>query len=99
MQRAWKRFYRAVAVESRYNPELRRQFMPKRLWKNITEMQEDAPGKELAAARGPSGQWEHGTARGPSRQIPQAGRRGKAVDPESGDGAGLSTPPSGQTGG
>ena len=99
MQRAWRRFYRAVAVESRYNPELRRQFMPKRLWKNITEMQEDLPGKELAATRGPSGQRERGIARSPSRQIPQAGRRGKAADPESGGGAGLSTPPSGRTGG
>ena len=99
MQAAWKRFYDAVAVEARYNPELRRQFMPKRLWKNITEMQEDLPGKELAATRGPSGQRERGIARSPSRQIPQAGRRGKAVDPENGGGAGLSTPPSGRTGG
>ncbi len=48
MQAAWKRFYRTVAVESRYNPELRRQFMPKRLWKNIIEMQEDLPGTDLA---------------------------------------------------
>ena len=44
MQQAWKRFYDTVAVEARYNPELRRQFMPKRFWKNITEMQEDLPG-------------------------------------------------------
>ncbi|MDR2715722.1 MAG: TIGR03915 family putative DNA repair protein [Coriobacteriaceae bacterium] len=43
MQQAWKRFYQTIAVESRYNPELRRQFMPKRLWKNIVEMQEDLP--------------------------------------------------------
>lgn len=43
MKNAWKRFYHTIAVESRYNPELRRQFMPKRLWKNITEMQEDIP--------------------------------------------------------
>ena len=43
MQAAWKAFYRSVAIESRYNPELRRQFMPKRLWRNITEMQEDLP--------------------------------------------------------
>ena len=43
MQQAWKRFYKTVAVESRYNPELRRQFMPKRLWENITEMQEELP--------------------------------------------------------
>ena len=47
MQTAWKRFYDTVAVEARYNPELRRQFMPKRLWKNIVEMQERIPGKEL----------------------------------------------------
>lgn len=48
MQAAWKRFYDTVAVESRYNPELRRQFMPKRLWKNIVEMKETLPGKEIA---------------------------------------------------
>ena len=40
MQDAWRRFYRTVAVESRYNPELRQHFMPKCLWKNLTEMQE-----------------------------------------------------------
>ena len=28
MQAAWKRFYDTVAIEARYNPELRRQFMP-----------------------------------------------------------------------
>ena len=48
MQQAWKRFYDTGAVEARYNPELRRQFMPKRFWKNITEMQEDLPGKEIS---------------------------------------------------
>lgn len=53
MQAAWKRFYRTVAVEARYNPELRRQFMPKRLWKNILEMHEDLPGTELARAASP----------------------------------------------
>ena len=40
---AWKTFYDTVAVESRYNPELRRSFMPKRLWKNLTEMQDELP--------------------------------------------------------
>lgn len=40
MQEAWKRFYKCVSVEARYNPELRRHFMPKRLWRNLTEMQE-----------------------------------------------------------
>lgn len=47
MQTAWKRFYNTIAVESRYNPELRRQFMPKRFWKNITEMKETLPGREI----------------------------------------------------
>ena len=47
MQAAWKRFYDTVAVEARYNPELRRQFMPKRFWKNILEMHERIPGKDL----------------------------------------------------
>lgn len=39
MQAAWRRFYDAIAIEARYNPELRQQFMPKRLWKNLPEMQ------------------------------------------------------------
>lgn len=43
VESAWKTFYDAVAVEARYNPELRRQFMPKRLWKNIAEVR-DATG-------------------------------------------------------
>ncbi len=48
MQAAWKRFYHTVAVEARYNPELRRQLMPMRLWRNLTEMQEDLPDSCLA---------------------------------------------------
>lgn len=40
MAEAWRAFYRSVSVDARYNPELRRQFMPKRFWKNLTEMQE-----------------------------------------------------------
>lgn len=43
MQEAWKRFYDTLAIESRYNPELRRNFMPKRFWKNITEVKDMAP--------------------------------------------------------
>lgn len=39
MQDAWRRFYRALSIESRYNPELRRRFMPKRFWRSITEVQ------------------------------------------------------------
>lgn len=37
---AWRTFYRSVSVDARYNPELRRHFMPKRFWKNLTELQE-----------------------------------------------------------
>lgn len=38
MQQAWKRFYDALSVEARYNPELRRHFMPVRLWRNLPEL-------------------------------------------------------------
>lgn len=41
MQDAWRRFYKSVSIDARYNPELRRHFMAKRFWKNITEMRED----------------------------------------------------------
>lgn len=43
MQRAWKGFYDAVPIPARYHPELRCHFMPKRLWRNILEVKEDAP--------------------------------------------------------
>ena len=36
-QRLWKRFYDSVSNDLRYNPDLRRSFMPKRLWGNLTE--------------------------------------------------------------
>ncbi|MEC4273365.1 TIGR03915 family putative DNA repair protein [Adlercreutzia sp. R25] len=38
---AWRTFYRSVSIDARVNPELRRRFMPKRFWKNLTEMKED----------------------------------------------------------
>ena len=37
-EQAWKTFYDSIAIDARYNPELRRSFMPKRLWKNIVEL-------------------------------------------------------------
>ena len=37
MQSAWKRFYDAVSIPARYHPELRRQHMPKRFWKNMRD--------------------------------------------------------------
>lgn len=38
MREAWKRFYDTLSVDARFNPELRRNFMPMRLRSNITEM-------------------------------------------------------------
>ena len=37
-QALWQRFYDSLTIEARYNPELRRHFMPVRLWKNLPEM-------------------------------------------------------------
>ena len=40
MQAAWKGFYDAMSISARYHPELRRHFMPKRLWRNIPELRD-----------------------------------------------------------
>lgn len=37
---AWKDYYRAMAIEARKNPALRRQFMPKKYWKNLPEVRD-----------------------------------------------------------
>lgn len=54
MQHAWRKFYHALSINERYNPELRRNFMPMRLWKNIIEMQ-----PELRAPQAPAPIQEH----------------------------------------
>lgn len=41
-RRLWKTFYDTIAIKERINPALRRQLMPKKYWKNMTEMQPDA---------------------------------------------------------
>lgn len=33
----WQQFYKTIAIESRYNPKCRMNFMPKRFWKHLTE--------------------------------------------------------------
>lgn len=43
MREAWRRFYDSLSVDARFNPELRRHFMPQRLWNNLTEMQPRRP--------------------------------------------------------
>jgi len=51
MQEAWRLLYRTLSVEARYNPELRRQHMPVRFWKNLTEMQEKTGGLSKTSRR------------------------------------------------
>lgn len=35
----WQRYFKAIAVEGRTNPQLQRGFLPKRYWKHLTEME------------------------------------------------------------
>lgn len=37
-QGLWKTFYKHIAIKERYNPNLRRNFMPKKYWKYLIEM-------------------------------------------------------------
>ncbi|MBQ2774691.1 MAG: TIGR03915 family putative DNA repair protein [Clostridia bacterium] len=37
----WKHFYDTVAIEARYNPRCRMNFMPKRYWSQLPEMDEE----------------------------------------------------------
>ena len=43
MREAWKRFYDALSIDARFNPELRQHFMPQRLRANLTEMHPRIP--------------------------------------------------------
>lgn len=40
----WRGFYEAVSIQERCNPALRRQLMPKKYWKNLTELQPPGSG-------------------------------------------------------
>ncbi|MBQ8603573.1 MAG: TIGR03915 family putative DNA repair protein [Oscillospiraceae bacterium] len=48
-QQLWKNFYDTIAIKERYNPKCRMNFMPKRTWANLTEMQDqtDNTGREV----------------------------------------------------
>ena len=37
-QALWREYYRVMGVEGRENPKLRRQFMPRRYWKHLVEL-------------------------------------------------------------
>jgi probable DNA metabolism protein len=34
----WRQYYDSIGISQRYNPQCRRNHMPKRFWKNMTEM-------------------------------------------------------------
>jgi len=36
----WREYYRSISIEERKNHALRQNFMPKKYWKNLTEMEE-----------------------------------------------------------
>ncbi len=38
-EKLWKRYFKSIAIESRINPRLQKQFMPRRYWKNLVEKQ------------------------------------------------------------
>lgn len=40
-QSLWKNYYKHIAIKSRLNPKLQKNFMPKRYWKNLTEKKDD----------------------------------------------------------
>lgn len=48
-QALWRMFYNTIAIKQRVNPSLRRQFMPKKFWRYIIEMQPEFPKKEKRA--------------------------------------------------
>jgi probable DNA metabolism protein len=47
-RRLWQQFYNTIGIENRYNPKCRRNFMPQRFWKNLTEF---FPEKELVTKK------------------------------------------------
>jgi len=38
-QEMWKSYHKAITIKERINPKLQKQFMPRRYWKYLTEMQ------------------------------------------------------------
>ncbi|NBG88691.1 TIGR03915 family putative DNA repair protein [Isachenkonia alkalipeptolytica] len=51
-QSLWKEFHQSIAITERKNKKLQQQFMPKRYWKHLTEMQgAPPPGGEKPALK------------------------------------------------
>ncbi len=40
-QELWKTFVKAISIETRKNLKVQKQFMPRRYWKNMLEMEEE----------------------------------------------------------
>lgn len=73
-QHMWRVFYDSICNQRRYNPRLRMQFMPQRLWRNMTEMQPEfetvgtdkvGSGKTRSGTGGPEALDRH-----PDRALP-----------------------------
>jgi hypothetical protein len=47
-QDLWRTFFKSVAIEQRANPTCQRNFMPKRFWGELTEMNGVAPATHIA---------------------------------------------------
>ncbi|MBN1521736.1 MAG: TIGR03915 family putative DNA repair protein [Candidatus Aureabacteria bacterium] len=48
-QMLWKRYFQKIAVPGRYNPRLQRQFIPKKYWRDLVEVEESiVQGKRSA---------------------------------------------------
>ncbi len=41
-QAMWRRYFETIAIENRTNPRCQRNFMPRRYWVNLTELNEEA---------------------------------------------------------
>lgn len=51
-RKLWRRYYKTIAIESRYNPKCRMTHMPKRYWGNMTEFQDEPAGPPIPEKTG-----------------------------------------------
>ncbi len=71
-RRLWKTFFDAVAIRERANPRCQRHFMPKKYWKEITEMRMDILD-EGAVPPAPSLAGERDSLLASSPRLPETG--------------------------
>lgn len=51
-QQLWRRFFAAIAIKERRNPRLQQQFMPKKYWAELIEMEDFVPAAKGVATAG-----------------------------------------------